>query len=73
MKFLCTKVKSSWLSSQQNKSIVEQKGLKIFDSFIGIELKDQVPNEKEFKIVNDVVDSLFGNHRVAFPVKVIEL
>ncbi len=73
MKFLCTKVKPSWLTSPQNKEKVENLNLEIKDSFIGVEIKNNDPSEEEVKLINDAVDKLFGNHKIAFPVKVIEI
>lgn len=73
MKFLCTKVKPSWLTSQQNKEKVENLNLKIKDSFVGVEIRNNSPSEEELKFINDAVDKLFGNHKIAFPVKVVEL
>lgn len=73
MKFLCTKVKQQWLSSLQNSEKVINKGLSIKESFIGIEIKDSQPTKEEYNLVNNAVDNLFGGHRKAFPVRLIEL
>ena len=73
MKFLCTKVKQSWLTSLQNREKVLEFKLIIKDSFIGVEVKDNEPTDEETKLVNAAVDQLFGNHKIAFPVRMIEL
>ena len=73
MKFLCTKVKPSWLTSLQNREKVTDLNLLIKDSFIGVEIKNDKPADEEMKVVNEAVDKLFGNHKVAFPVRLIEL
>ena len=73
MKFLCTKVKPSWLTSSQNKSKVEEHGLKIIDSLIGIEIKGESPDATEIKTISIAIDNLFKSHKAAFPVRVIEI
>ena len=73
MKFLCTKVKQSWLTSLQNRKKAEALNLNIRDSFIGIEIKNNDPTDEEMKLVDSAVDKLFGNHKIAFPVRLIEL
>ena len=73
MKFLCTKVKQSWLTSLQNREKVEFLNLFIKDPFVGIEIKNDKPTNEEMKLVNEAVDKLFGSHKVAFPVRLIEL
>ena len=73
MKFLCTKVKQSWLTSLQNREKAEALNLNIRDSFIGIEIKNNDPTDEEMKLVDSAVDKLFGNHKIAFPVRLIEL
>ena len=73
MKFLCTKVKQSWLTSLQNREKVTDLNLLIKDPFIGIEIKNNKPADEEIKLVNGAVDKLFGNHKVAFPIRLIEI
>ncbi len=73
MKFLCTKVKPSWLTSLQNREKVTDLNLLIKDSFIGVEVKNDKPTDEEMKFVGEAVNKLFGNHKVAFPVRLIEL
>ena len=73
MRFLCTKVKPSWLTSLQNREKISELKLIIKDSFIGIEIKNSEPTNEETKLVNEAVDKLFGNHKIAFPVRMIEL
>ena len=73
MKFLCTKVKDSWLTSSQNKEKVTARGLVIKDSFIGIELKNNEPSNEEEITMNNAIDNLFGNHKKAFPIRLIDL
>ncbi len=73
MKFLCTKVKQSWLTSLQNIEKVTDLSLLIKDSFIGIKIKNAEPTNEEIKLVNSAVDKLFGNHKIAFPVRIIEI
>ena len=73
MKFLCTKVKPSWLTSLQNREKVSDLKLIIKDSFIGVEVKNNEPTDEETKLINAAVDQLFGNHKIAFPVRMIEL
>ncbi|GEM_PF-3537342 len=73
MKFLCTKVKEFWLTSQENREKVTGMGLSIEGAFIGIEIKNDVPSPEENKIVNESVVKLFDNHIKAFPVRLIDL
>ena len=73
MKFLCTKVKQSWLTSPQNRAKVINLNLTIKDTFIGVEIKNNEPTGEEIKLVDGAVDKLFGNHKVAFPVRMIEI
>ena len=73
MRFLCTKVKQNWLTSLQNREKVTGLNLLIKDPFIGVEVKNDKPTNEEMKLVNSAVDKLFGNHKIAFPVRVIEL
>ena len=73
MKFLCTKVKQSWLTSVQNREKVIDLKLNIRDPFIGIEINSDEPSNEEMKLVDSAVDKLFGNHKVAFPVRVVEV
>ena len=73
MQFLCTKVKQNWLTSLQNREKVTDLNLLIKDPFIGVEVKNDKPTNEEMKLVNSAVDKLFGNHKIAFPVRVIEL
>ena len=73
MRFLCTKVKQSWLTSLQNREKVESLALFIKDPFVGIEIKNNEPTEDEMKLVDSAVDKLFGNHKIAFPVRLIEI
>lgn len=73
MKFLCTKVKPSWLTSVQNREKVTDLSLLIKDPFIGIEVKNDKPTDEDMKLVSSAVDKLFGNHKIAFPVRVIEI
>ncbi len=73
MKFLCTKVKPSWLTSLQNREKVTDLNLFIKDPFIGVEIKNNEPTGEEIKLVDSAVDRLFGNHKIAFPVRLIEL
>ena len=73
MKFLCTKVKPSWLTSLKNREKAMNLNLLIKDPFIGIEIKSDRPTDEEMKMVNEAVDKLFHNHKVAFPVKLIEI
>ena len=73
MKFLCTKVKQSWLTSLQNREKVTDLNLLIKDLFIGIEVKNNKPTDEEMKAVNEAVDKLFHNHKIAFPVRMIEI
>lgn len=73
MKFLCTKVKQSWLTSLQNREKVTDLNLLIKDPFIGVEVINDKPTDEEMKQVSSAVDKLFGNHKIAFPVRVIEI
>ena len=73
MKFLCTKVKQNWLTSPQNREKVMDLNLLIKDPFIGVEIKNDKPTDEEMKLVDSAVDKLFGNHKVAFPVRLIEV
>ncbi len=73
MKFLCTKVKSSWLTSDLNRKKVEEVGLLIKDVFVGLEVKNEEPSEEENLRVNNAVSNLFGSHIQAFPVRLINL
>lgn len=73
MKFLCTKVKSSWLTSELNRKKVEEVGLLIKDVFVGLEVKNGEPSEEENLRVNSAVNDLFGSHIQAFPVRLIDL
>ena len=73
MKFLCTKVKQSWLTSPQNIEKVKTLGLTINDSFIGIQIKNNEPTNEEYSIVNNAIDGLFSSHKKAFPIRLIEL
>jgi hypothetical protein len=73
MKFLCTKVKQSWLTSLQNREKVAGLNLFIKDPFIGIEIKNNKPTDKEMKLVDSAVNELFGNHKIAFPVRIVEI
>ena len=73
MKFLCTKVKQSWLTSLQNREKVTDLNLFIKDPFVGIEIKNEKPTDKEMKLVNEAVDKLFGSHKIAFPIRVVEI
>ena len=73
MKFLCTKVKQSWLPSLKNREKLENLNLIIKDPFVGIEIKNNKPTDEEMKLVDSAVNELFGNHKIAFPVRVIEL
>ena len=73
MKFLCTKVKQSWLTSLQNREKVTDLNLLIKDPFIGVEIKNDKPADEEIKLVDSAVDKLFGSHKIAFPVRIIEL
>ena len=73
MKFLCTKVKQSWLTSFQNRGKVTDLNLLIKDPFIGIEVKNDKPTNEEINAVDEAVNKLFGNHKVAFPVRLIEI
>ncbi len=73
MKFLCTKIKPSWLTSSQNREKIKDLNLAIKDTFVGIEIKNDKPTNEEMKLVNDAVDKLFGNHKIGFPVRVVEL
>ena len=73
LKFLCTKVKPSWLTSLQNREKVIGLNLLIKDPFIGVEVKNDKPTDEEIKLISSAVDKLFGNHKIAFPVRLIEL
>ncbi len=73
MKFLCTKVKSSWLTSDLNRKKVEEVGLLIKDVFIGLEIKNEKPSEEENHQVNNAVSNLFSSHIKAFPIRLIDL
>ncbi len=73
MRFLCTKVKQNWLASLQNREKVTDLNLLVKDPFIGIEIKNNEPMDAEMKLVNEAVDKLFGNHKIAFPIRLIEL
>ncbi|MBI3591432.1 MAG: hypothetical protein HY094_08680 [Candidatus Melainabacteria bacterium] len=73
MKFLCTKVKPSWLTSSENKDKVTSLGLKIKDPFIGIEINTNEPAEEEKKLIDNAVEKLFSSHKIAFPVRLIDL
>ena len=73
MKFLCTKVKQSWLTSIQNREKVAGLNLLIKDPFIGIEIKNNKPTDEEMKLVDNAVNELFSNHKIAFPVRVVEI
>lgn len=73
MKFLCTKVKEFWLSSPNNCEKVTKSGLKIKDPFIGIVVKDGKPTEKEYNLVNNAIEKLFGDNKKAFPIRLIDI
>ena len=73
MKFLCTKVKQNWLTSLQNREKVETLNLSIKDPFIGVEIKNDKPTDEEMKFVDSAIDKLFSNHKIAFPVRLLEL
>lgn len=73
MKFLCTKVKESWLTLPQNRAKVIHLGLIIKDSYIGIEIKNKEPTETENNIVYNAVNNLFSSHIKAFPIRLIQL
>ena len=73
MKFLCTKVKPSWLTSLQNREKVSELNLLVKNPFVGIEIKNSEPTDEETQLVNAAVDQLFGNHKIAFPVRMIEI
>ena len=47
MKFLCTKVKPSWLTSPQNVTKVESLGLTVISSFVGVKVKGEEPADSE--------------------------
>lgn len=72
MKFLCTKVKTSWLTSTANRNKVLEVGLEIKDPFIGIEVQ-QKPSENDYEIVQKAIKQLFSSHIQAFPIKLIDL
>ena len=72
MKFLCTKVKPSWLTSPQNRERVNALGLTVNAPFIGIEVKNDIANEEK-KAIHAALDKLFGENKKAFPVRLIEL
>lgn len=73
MKFLCTKVKSSWLTSNINIEKVKTSGLLIKDSFVGIEIKNNEPTKEENIYMNNAINDLFGSHIKAFPIRLIDL
>lgn len=73
MKFLCTKVKSFWLTSPQNIEKVNACGLKVKDPLIGIELKEEKPTTEELNLIHEAIEELFGENKRAFPIKVIEI
>ena len=73
MKFLCTKVKESWLTSPQNRAKVIHLGLIIKDPYIGIEIKNEEPTKIENNAVYNAVNDLFSSHIQAFPIRLIEL
>ena len=73
MKFLCTKVKPSWLTSHENKEKVTSLGLKIKDPFIGIGINMDEQTEEETKLIENAVEKLFSSHKAAFPVRLIDL
>ena len=73
MKFLSTKVKQMWLSSEFNREKVINAGLTIRNPFIGIEIKKDEPSKEELEYVENAIESLFGNHKRAFPIRLIDL
>ncbi len=73
MNFLCTKVKSDWLSMPSHIEQVRSLGIEIKSPFIGININAETPTEEEFKTVDNAVNVLFGNHKKAFPIRVIKL
>ena len=73
MKFLCTKVKPSWLTSDLNKQKVISAGLLIREAFVGIEIKGNEPTVEENELTHNAINNLFGSHIKAFPVRLINL
>lgn len=73
MKFLCTKIKPDWLTSNINIEKVKMSGLIIKDSFIGIEIRNNEPTKEENIHINNAINNLFGSHLKAFPIRLINL
>lgn len=72
MKFLCTKVKKDWLTVQSHIEKLNTFGFDIKSPFIGIIIKDDKPSKEEYEKVENGINELFGNHKKAFPIRVIE-
>lgn len=72
MKFLCTKVRPTWLELPTNRSKVIDNGLKIKDPFIGIEVSDK-PTEEEKATISKAIEALFSKNKHAFPIRIVEL
>lgn len=72
MKFLCTKVKKDWLTVPDQAKSVEENGLIIKSPFIGVEINGSKPTKDEVEKVERAIDNLFGNHKIAFPIKLLE-
>lgn len=73
MKFLCTKVKSFWLTSDENTNKVNTAGLTVKNPFIGIEINKDQPSEEEYNRLNKAIESLFNENKKVFLIRLIEL
>lgn len=73
MKFLGTRVKQFWLTSDINREKVINSGLTIRNPFIGIEIKTNEPTPEDYEKVEKAIESLFGSHKRVFPVRLVEL
>ena len=73
MTFLCTTVRSFWLTSAENVTKVHHTGLSVKKPFIGIEICNNQPSEEEYNKINKAIELLFEENKKAFPVKLLEL